>query len=319
MTHPPLPSQPFRRYDRGRSTGAPRRRPPPPPAEPSQWSQRDRHPAQRTLPPGGEEWLRRDVDGLPRLGSHTGTVGGHQADAPGHLGGAGSAGAVPPRGACGCAALAPARGHGDRLRRRRRDAVHRARVRGGRDAQGADQAHGPAACGRGGGVRDRDRPCADLRPHGPPGAQGRQAPERPDRHGRPRQGHRLRHRQVAGGRRARPDRRRKGAGHHRLRLARTGAGQGGHPAVRRVLAGRGGVRDAHRGGAVQGREPGGGGHEARQGAVARRAARATRGISRAGGGGRACHREGAAQPLRHRGGHDRGPRGGAGHRGSPHR
>ena len=115
-----------------------------------------------------------------------------------------------------------------------------------------------------------------------PGAPRRQAPERADRHGGPRQGHRLRHRAVAGGRRGRPDRRRARAGHHRLRLARAGPGQGGHRAVRRLLAGHRDVRDAHRRGAVPRRDPGGGGHEARQGAAARRAAGAARGVGRAG-------------------------------------
>ena len=70
---------------------------------------------------------------------------------------------------------------------------------------------------------------------------------------------------------------------------------------------------------VQGRHAGGGGHEARQGAAARRPARAPRGLRRAGRRGRPRHRQGAAQPLPHRRGHDRGPGGGAGHRGGPRR
>ena len=64
-----------------------------------------------------------------------------------------------------------------------------------------------------------------------------------------------------------------------------------------------------------GREPGRGGHEARQGADPRRAAHPARGLGHAGVGGRARHGEGAGQPLRDRRGDDRGPRGGAGHRG----
>ena len=117
----------------------------------------------------------------------------------------------------------------------------------------------------------------------------------------PREGHRLRHRPLAGG--AGPDRHRPRARHHRLRLAGAGAGQGGDRAVRRLLARDRAVRDAHGRGPVQGREPGGGGHEAREGPPARRAAAAAGGVGLAGRGGRARHGQGdraTAMPRRPR-------------------
>ena len=147
------------------------------------------------------------------------------------------------------------------------------------------------------------------------GAPGRQAAERPDRRRRARQGHRLRHRPVARG--AGTDRHRPRARHHRLRLARAGARPGGVRAVRSLLARHRAVRDAHRGGAVQGREPGGGGHEARQGHPPRRSAAAPRGIGRSGGGGRSRYREGDEEPLRHGRRDGRRPGGRAGYRGRP--
>ena len=236
----------------------------------------DRHGAQRPLPPGGEDRVGRDVHGLPRLRPHAGAVGGDQADAPGHLRRPGPARALPARGARGRPPLAPPRGDRDRLRRGRRHALHRARVRGGRDAEGPDPPHGPPPGGRGRGVRDRDRPRALRRARGAAGAPRREAPERADRRRGARQGHRLRHRPLAGGPRA--DRHRARAGHHRLRLPGAGARPGGDRAVRRLLAGDRAVRDAHGRGALRGGDPGGRGDEARQGAAPGRAAAAARGV-----------------------------------------
>ncbi len=57
------------------------------------------------------------------------------------------------------------------------------------------------------------------------------------------------------------------------------------------------VRDAHRRGALQGRDPGGGGHEARAGADARRAAAQARGVRLTGGGAGPRDGEGDRRPL----------------------
>ena len=93
----------------------------------------------------------------------------------------GSARALPARGARGGPAQPPARGHRDRRRRGRRHALHRARVRGGRDAQGPDPARGAAAGVGVAGVRDRDRQGALLRPRAQARAPRHQAAEHPDR------------------------------------------------------------------------------------------------------------------------------------------
>ena len=121
--------------------------------------------------------------------------------------------------------------------------VHRARVRGGRDAQGPDPARRAPARLRGGRVRDRDRPRARVRPCARARAPRREAPERADRPGRPRQGHRLRDLAIA--RVPGPDRHRPRARHHRLRLARAGARLRGDRAVGHLLARHRALRDAH--------------------------------------------------------------------------
>ena len=276
---------------------------------------RDRHGDQRALPHRGEDRLRRDVDRLPRLRSHPGAVGGDQADAPRHLQRSRPAGALPPRGAHRGPPQPPPRGDGDRRRRGRGQPVHRLRVRRGRDAQGPDQALRPPAGGRSGGLRHRDRPGAVRSARPAARAPRRQAPERPDRRGGPRQGHRLRHRPLDRG--ARPDRHRPGARHHRLRLARAGAGPPGRRAVRPLLARDRALRDADRRGPLPGGHPGRGGDEARAGADARRPAPPAAGVLRAGQGARPRHRQGDRQPLRHRRRDGPRPRGGALDRGRP--
>ena len=104
-------------------------------------------------------------------------------------------------------------------------------------------------------------------------------------------------------------------GHHRLRVSRAGTGPRRDAAVGRVLARDRALRDAHRRAALQGRHPGGGGHEARSGAAARRAEPAPRDLGRAGLRGGQGHRQGDAQPLRHGRRHGARPGGGAGDRG----
>ncbi len=128
------------------------------------------------------------------------------------------------------------RGHGH--------AVHRARVRRRRDAQGRHPPRGPARDPAGARLRDRDRARARRRPRAPDRPPRRQAPERPDQRGRRRQDHRLRDRALA--HRGGPDDGRARARHDRLRLARAGARTAGHGPVRPLLARRRAVRDAHR-------------------------------------------------------------------------
>ena len=186
--------------------------------------------------------------------------------------------ALPPRGPGGRPALAPAHRRRDRRGRGRRAPLHRVRVRRGRDAEGPHPPLRAPAGGRGGGLRDRGGAGAGRRarpPHRPP---RRQAPERPDRRGGHRQGHRLRDRPLA--RRGGADRGRARAGHHRLRLARAGDGPRRHRPVRPLLARDRPLRDAHRRRALQGREPGRGGDEARPRAPARRAGAPARGVGR---------------------------------------
>ena len=165
---------------------------------------------------------------------------------------------------------------------------------------------------RGRRLRDRDRARARRRPRPPHRPPRRQAPERPHRRGGLGQGHRLRDRPHARGGRA--DRRRARARHHRLRLARAGAGPARHRPVGPLLARRRALRDAHRRGAVQGREPGRGGDEARPRDAPRRPAQAPRGLGRAGRGGRDRDRQAPGRPLRRRRRDDRRPRGRAGDR-----
>ena len=134
------------------------------------------------------------------------------------------------------------------------DAVHRLRVRRGRDAQGPHPAHGPAADPRGRRLRDRDRAGAPGRARPPDRPPRRQAPERPDRRRGHREGHGLRHRPLAD--RGGPDGRRPRARDDRLRLPRAGARPRRRPAVRPLLARHRPLRDAHRRRAVPRGEPG---------------------------------------------------------------
>ena len=229
----------------------------------------------------------------------------------------GPARALPPRGPGRRAAQPPARGDRDRRRRGRRESVHRLRVRGGRDAEGAHPPSRAPAGGRGGGVRDRDRPRARVRPREQARPSRREAAERPDRPRRPRQGHRLRHRPLARG--PGPDRHRPRARHDRLRVARAGARPRGHRPVRHLLARDRALRDAHRRDALPGGHAGGGGDEAR----ARTApgcpappAGDLLGARRRGG---ALDREGDAEPLPDGEPDGARPRGGAGDRGGAQR
>ena len=109
---------------------------------------------------------------------------------------------------------------GDPRRPEAGDALHRLRVRRGRDAQGPHPPPRPPAHRRVGGLRDRDRPRAGRRPRPPHRPPRRQAPERPHRRGGHGQGHRLRDRALAD--RGGADGGRARAGHDRLRLARAG-------------------------------------------------------------------------------------------------
>ena len=82
----------------------------------------------------------------------------------------------------------------------------------------------------------------------------------PDRAG---EAHRLRDRREPARRKRGPHPDRLGDGHGHLLLARAGPGAPGRRALRRVLARGGALRDVHRCPPVHGRQPGGGGHEAR--------------------------------------------------------
>ena len=209
----------------------------------------------------------------------------------------------------------PAHRDGDRRRRGRRHALHRVRVRRGRDPEGAaSSGSGCCRCARRWPTRSRSaaRSRPPTRQARPP---RREAAERPDRRRGARQGHRLRDRPLAGG--PGPDRHRQGARHDRLRVAGAGARARGDRAVRHLLARDRALRDAHRRGPVPRRHPGGRRDEARARAAARRAAPASRGVRRAGRRGGALDRQGAAPPLRHRRRDGARPRGGARDRGRP--
>ena len=195
--------------------------------------------------------------------------------------------------------------------------VHRLRVRGGRDAQGADPPPRAAAGVRGGGVRDRDRPRARVRPRQQARPSGREAAERPDRPRRPGQGHRLRHRPLAGG--AGPHRHRARARHDGLRIARAGARPRGHRPVRHLLARDRALRDAHRRDALPGGHAGGGGDEARARAAPGRPAAAAGDLLGARRRGGALDGEGDAEPLPDGEPDGARPRGGAGDRGGTQR
>ena len=112
------------------------------------------------------------------------------------------------------------------------------------------------------------------------------------------EGHRLRDRTHA--RRGGIDGRRPGARHHRLRLARAGTRPSGYRPVGPVLARDRPLRDADRRGPVQGREPGGGGDEARARGASRRAGQAPGGLLGARRDRRHGHRQARRGPLRRR-------------------
>ncbi|CAA9515813.1 MAG: Serine/threonine protein kinase PrkC, regulator of stationary phase, partial [uncultured Solirubrobacteraceae bacterium] len=254
-----------------------------------------RHVPQRPLParrPGRVGW---HVDGLPRVRLDARAPGRDQAHAPRDRAGLRPARALPPRGARRRPALAPAHRRRDRRGRGGGPAVHRLRVRRGRDAQEPHPAPRPAADRGVHRLRDRDRPRARRRPraaHRPP---RRQAAERPHRRGGLRQGHGLRDRPLA--RRGGPDRRRPRPRHDGLRLPRAGARPRRQRAVRHLLARRRALRDARRRGPLQRREPGRGGDEARPRGPARRPVAASRGLRVARGDRRADDRQGPRPAL----------------------
>ena len=213
-----------------------------------------RHVPERPLPPGRPDRGGRHVDGVSRLRHDARAPRRGQAHAPRDRVGLRPARALPPRGALGRAAEPSAHRRRDRRGGGGRAALHRLRVRRGRDAQGPDPAHGPAADRRGDRLRDRDRPRARGGARPRDRAPRHQAPERARGRGGLGQGHRLRHRPLARG--GGPDRRRARARHDRLRVARAGARPRRRRPVRHLLARRRALRDAHRGRAVPRREPG---------------------------------------------------------------
>ena len=206
--------------------------------------------------------------------------GGDQADEPRDRHRLGPARAVPARGAGGRAALASAHRRGDRLRRGRRagrtscSSTSRARrSRSGSAARAACRsteavAYAIEIARALGAAHARHIVHRDVKPQN----------VLIDEEGSG-QGHRLRDRPHA--RRGGADRRRPRARHDRLRLARAGPGPARDRSVGPVLARHRAVRDAHRRGPVQGREPGGGGDEARARGAPRRAGQAARGLRRA--------------------------------------
>ena len=173
-----------------------------PPARPWRWA-RDRAPGRRGPRPDGGVAMSTPVgmrvSGRYRLEARIGhggmstvyralrrdarAAGGDQGDEPRDRERLRPARALPARGARGGAALHPhIVGVIDAGEDEGR-ALHRVRVRRGRDAQGADPPRWAAADRRGGRVRDRDRPRARRRPRAPHRPPRRQAAERPDRRG----------------------------------------------------------------------------------------------------------------------------------------